>query len=66
MFAGEDKGERRLVVLKWSDGSVDHFYANKQMETNSFISWKQKKYPDITYQSEKMTVNEFNKRYCSL
>jgi hypothetical protein len=65
MFAGENNEDRRLVVLLWSDGSQDHFYANKATEKEAFIRWKQKKYPAITYTCEKMTVGEFNKRFCS-
>ena len=61
MFAGKDQDARQLLVFHWSDGSRDPFFADKDVD--GFIEWKLHRHPDITYQTESMTVSEYNSKY---
>lgn len=47
----------KLIVLFWSDGSRNVFENTKNLD--SFITWKRRNWPDLTYESKKMTREEY-------
>ena len=61
----ENKDERLLVVLHWSDGSRDPFFANKPAEYKSFLLWKQKRLQCESPIKELISVEEYNQKYLS-
>ncbi len=54
-------GETKLIVIIWSDGSMNPFFAGLETARDCFVDWKINKYPDIAYQLKEMTVDEYNK-----
>jgi hypothetical protein len=53
---------RQVVVLKWSDGSRNLFLTG-DFEMEDFILWKQSKNPDLTFQTEVMSINDYKLKF---
>jgi hypothetical protein len=53
---------RQVVVLKWSDGSRNLFLTG-DFEMEDFILWKQSKNPDLTFETEVMSLTEYKTQY---
>jgi hypothetical protein len=53
---------RQVVVLKWSDGSRNLFLTG-DFEMEDFILWKQSKNPDLTFQTEVMSIDEYKLKF---
>lgn len=53
---------RQVVVLKWSDGSRNLFLTG-DFEMEDFILWKQSKNPDLTFQTEVMSIYDYKLKF---
>jgi hypothetical protein len=53
---------RQVVVLKWSDGSRNLFLTG-DFEMEDFILWKQSKNPDLTFQTEVMSIDDYKLKF---
>jgi hypothetical protein len=53
---------RQVVLLKWSDGSRNLFLTG-DFEMEDFILWKQSKNPDLTFETEVMSLTEYKTQY---
>ena len=53
---------RQVVLLKWSDGSRNLFLTG-DFEMEDFILWKQSKNPDLTFETEVMSITEYKTQY---
>lgn len=53
---------RQVVLLKWSDGSRNLFLTG-DFEMEDFILWKQSKNPDLTFETEVMSLTEYKTKY---
>jgi len=52
----------QVVVLIWSDGSRNQFM-DEDFEMGDFILWKQSKNPDLTFETEVMSLTEYKTQY---
>jgi hypothetical protein len=52
----------QVFVIKWSDGSRNTSLKN-DYELEDFILWKQRKYPELTYEIEVMSISEYKLKY---
>jgi hypothetical protein len=50
--------ETEIAVIKWSDGSVNKFYACDSEDMSDLIASKQSWYQGITYEIEKVKLKE--------
>ena len=48
----------KIIVITWSDNSKNAFIQSQDIE--SFITWKQKHQPELTYTREEMTREEYD------
>jgi hypothetical protein len=48
----------KIIVITWSDNSKNAFLDTKEIE--SFIAWKRKNWPELTYMQEEMTREEYD------
>lgn len=53
---------QQVVLLKWSDGSRNLFLTG-DFEMEDFILWKQSKNPDLTFETEVMSLTEYKTQY---
>jgi hypothetical protein len=53
---------RQVVVLKWSDGSRNLFLTG-DFEMEDFILWKQSKNPDLTFETEVMSIDDYKLKF---
>lgn len=53
---------RQVVVLKWSDGSRNLFLTG-DFEMEDFILWKQSKNPDLTFETEVMSIEDYKLKF---
>ena len=53
---------QQVVLLKWSDGSRNLFLTG-DFEMEDFILWKQSKNPDLTFETEVMSITEYKTQY---
>lgn len=53
---------QQVVILKWSDGSRNLFLTG-DFEMEDFILWKQSKNPDLTFETEVMSLTEYKTQY---
>ncbi len=53
---------RQVVVLKWSDGSRNLFLTG-DFEMEDFILWKQSKNPDLTFETEIMSIEDYKLKF---
>jgi hypothetical protein len=52
----------QVVLLLWSDGSKNQFM-DGDFEMEDFILWKQSKNPDLTFETEVMSLTEYKTQY---
>ena len=50
--------ETEIAVIKWSDGSVNKFYACDKEDMNDLIAAKQEWYEGITYEIDIVKLKE--------
>ena len=53
---------RQVVLLKWSDGSRNLFLTG-DFEMEDFILWKQSKNPDLTFETEVMSIEDYKLKF---
>lgn len=53
---------RQVVVIKWSDGSRNLFLTG-DFEMEDFILWKQSKNPDLTFETEVMSIEDYKLKF---
>jgi hypothetical protein len=54
--------QQQVFVIKWSDGSRNISLKN-DYELEDFILWKQRKYPELTYEIEVMSIYDYKLKF---
>jgi hypothetical protein len=54
--------QQQVFVIKWSDGSRNISLKN-DYELEDFILWKQRKYPELTYEIEVMSIDDYKLKF---